>query len=129
MQNYRLSELIDVEALQSMADSLFQSTGMPMGIIDAVDNSILVGAGWQDICTKFHRMHPETLIRCQESDNYIKKRLKNEEVCQYKCQNGLWDIGIPIIVSGRHLATMFLGQFFHEDEIPEKNFFVKQGES
>ncbi len=100
---------------------------MPTGIIDAIDNSILVGAGWQDICTKFHRVHPETLVRCQESDCYIKDRLKSGAPCQYKCRNGLWDIGIPIIVSGRHLATLFLGQFFHENEIPEKDYFVRQG--
>ncbi len=128
MKNYCLSDLIEIEALQNMADSLYQSTGMPLGIIDAVDNSILVGAGWQDICTKFHRVHPGTMLRCQESDNYIKDHLKKGEACKYKCKNGLWDIGIPIIVSGKHLATMFLGQFFHEDEIPERNYFVDQGE-
>lgn len=98
MKNYCLSDLIEIEALQNMADSLYQSTGMPLGIIDAVDNSILVGAGWQDICTKFHRVHPGTMLRCQESDNYIKDHLKKGEACKYKCKNGLWDIGIPIIV-------------------------------
>jgi PAS domain S-box-containing protein len=128
MKHYCLSDLIEIEALQNMADSLYQSTGMPLGIIDAVDNSILVGAGWQDICTKFHRVHPGAMLRCQESDNYIKDHLKKGEACKYKCKNGLWDIGIPIIVSGKHLATMFLGQFFYEDEIPERNYFVAQGE-
>ena len=127
MKNFRLSDLIDTAALQAMADSLYQSTGMPIGIIDAIDGSILVGSGWQAICTKFHRVHPITLSRCQESDNFIKDRLKEGDVCKYKCKNGLWDIGIPIIVHGDHLATMFLGQFFYENEIPERKFFVDQG--
>ena len=128
MRNYHLSDLIDIEALQSMADSLYQSTGMPIGIIDAIDNSILVGAGWQAICTKFHRKNPGTLIRCQESDNYIKNQLKIGEACKYKCKNGLWDIGIPIVVSDQHLATMFIGQFFYENEIPDRSFFIDQGQ-
>ncbi len=126
MKSFRLSDLIDTAALQSMADSLYQSTGMPIGIIDAIDDSIIVGAGWQDICTKFHRMNPKTLSRCQESDNYIKHQLKEGDVCKYKCKNGLWDIGIPIFVHGNHLATMFLGQFFYENEIPERRFFIDQ---
>ncbi|WP_136360681.1 PocR ligand-binding domain-containing protein [Desulfatibacillum aliphaticivorans] len=45
MKKYRLADLIDVAALQRMADSLYQSTGMPTGIIDATDNSIIVGSG------------------------------------------------------------------------------------
>ncbi len=111
-----------------MADSFYQSTSMPLGIIDAIDNSILVRAGWQDICTRFHRVHPQTLVNCQESDNFIKDHLKNKEVCQYKCKNGLWDIGMSITISGKHLATMFLGQFFYEDENLERKFFVGHGE-
>jgi PAS domain S-box-containing protein len=127
MKNFRITDLVDTAALQDMADSLYESTGMPIGIIDAIDNSLLVGAGWQDICTKFHRLHPEMLSRCQESDNYIKDHLKTGESCKYKCKNGLWDIGMPIIVAGKHLATMFLGQFFYEDESPERAFFIEQG--
>ncbi len=35
----------------------------------------LVATGWQDICTSFHREHPETLRGCLESDLEINKRL------------------------------------------------------
>ncbi len=110
--NYRLSDLLDLTSVQKMAEAHYRAAGMPIGIIDAFDSSILVGASWQEICTKFHRANPEALRRCQESDDFIKGRLVKGEACSYKCKNGLWDIGMPIIVSGRHLATMFLGQFF-----------------
>ena len=109
-----------------MADAHYQSTGIPIGLIDACDNSILVGAGWQDICTQFHRVHPETQKRCQESDNFIKANLKEGEPCSYKCLNGLWDIGMPVVVMGEHLATLFLGQFFYEGEVPDRQFFANQ---
>jgi hypothetical protein len=26
------------------------------------------GTAWQDACTQFHRIHPETLGQCEESD-------------------------------------------------------------
>jgi PAS domain S-box-containing protein len=35
-------------------------------------------------------------------------------------------MGIPIIVRGQHLATIFLGQFFYEGETPDREFFKRQ---
>jgi ligand-binding sensor protein len=125
MRVYRLSDLLDLTSIQKMADSHYRAIGMPLGIIDAVDGSILVGSGWQDICVKFHRVNPGSLQRCRESDNYIKDRLVEGEACHYKCMNGLWDIGMPIVVAGHHLATMFLGQFFCEGEVPDQEFFIQ----
>jgi PAS domain S-box-containing protein len=126
MNNYHLSELIDLPAVQKMADANYKAAGMPIGIIDAFDGSILVGTGWQEICVKFHRSNPESLKRCQASDNYIKHHLLKGEACRYKCKNGLWDIGIPIVVAECQLATLFLGQFFYEGEIPDRDFFIRQ---
>jgi two-component system, cell cycle sensor histidine kinase and response regulator CckA len=123
MIDYRLSDLLDLTILQKMTDAHYRATGMPIGIIDAIDSSILVGSGWQDICVRFHRANPVSLQHCIESDNFIKDRLVEGEACRYKCKNGLWDIGWPIVVDGSHLATMFLGQFFYEDETPDREFF------
>jgi signal transduction histidine kinase len=121
-----LVDLVDLSLVQQMADAHYRAAGMPLGIIDALDGSILVGAGWQDICATFHRANPVARRRCEESDTYIKGHIKAGKTCAYKCANGLWDIGIPIIVAGRHLATMFLGQFFYEGESPDRKFFEKQ---
>lgn len=125
-ETYRLADLIDLNAVQRMADSHYKATGMPIGLIDAFDGLVLVGAGWQDICAHFHRANPETLKRCIESDKFIKANLSENSSSGYKCLNGLWDIGMPIIVSKQHLATLFLGQFFYEGEIPDRQFFINQ---
>ncbi len=126
MRNYRLSDLVDPATVQKLAVAHYNAGGIPVGIIDAFDNSILVAAGWQDVCTLFHRAHPDSLDCCRESDNYIKSRNADGVPCQYKCKNGLWDIGIPVMVEGRHMATVFLGQFFYEGENPDREFFVRQ---
>jgi len=125
MSDYRLSDLLDLTIVQKMAEAHYRAAGMPVGIIDAIDGSILVGTGWQDLCVKFHRANPVSLQRCRESDNYIKDHLIVGDVCRYKCQNGLWDIGLPIVVAGRNVATMFLGQFFYEGEAPDRDFFIQ----
>ena len=128
MKNYRITDLLDLAIVQKLAEANWLATGMPMGIIDAIDGSILVDSGWQDICTRFHRVHPISHKRCRESDNYIKSRLVPGEACYYKCKNGLWDIGIPILIREFHLATLFIGQFFYDGEIPERELFIRQAE-
>ena len=124
----RLSQLLDMSVVQRLAEANYKATGMPIGIIDALDGSILVGCGWQDICTHYHRADPRSLERCRESDDYIKSHLTPDAACEYTCKNGLRDIGVPIVVAGEHLATLFLGQFFYEDEAPDRDFFVRQAE-
>lgn len=126
MTTYRLSDLLDMSMLQKLADSNYRATGLPMRIIDALDSSFLVQAGWEDICKDFHRAHPLSAQRCKESDQGVNDRISTGESCQYKCKNGLWHIAIPIIVSGQHLATMFLAQFYFEGEVPERDYFVQQ---
>jgi two-component system cell cycle sensor histidine kinase/response regulator CckA len=128
MKDYRISELLDLSTIQKLAEGHYQATGMPIGIIDASDGSVLVATGWQDICTLFHRAHPSSLRYCQESDNYIKSHLTEGEVCHYRCKNGLWDIGVPIMVAKRHLATIFLGQFFYEGETADRDYFIRQAQ-
>lgn len=121
-----LSDLINIAQIQKLSESHYKAAGMPIGIIDAKSGEVLVAAGWQDICLKFHRAHPETARRCRESDQYIGNRIPAGKPCAYKCPNGLWDIGIPILVEGRHSATLFLGQFFFEDESFDREFFADQ---
>ncbi len=124
----RLRDLLDVQMLQRLAEANYQASGMPIGIIDATDGSVLVGSGWQDICTLYHRANPITVQRCRESDDYIKANLSRQQPCEYTCRNGLRDIGLPIRVAGQHLATLFLGQFFYEGESPDRAFFVEQAQ-
>ena len=124
MHDYRLSDFLDLSILQKMADALHRATGMPIGVIDAGDGSILVASGWQDICVRFHRANPDSLQRCRESCDYAKDRPVEGKARRYKCKNGLWHISMPIVIDGRHLATMFLGQFFFENEAYDREFFI-----
>ena len=122
----KLSELVNFDHIQKMVDANFKAAGMPTGIIDAVDGEIFAGIGWQDVCVNFHRKHPVSARRCIESDTHITRHIQNGTPHAYKCKNGMRDIGIPIFVDTVHLATLFLGQFFYKDEIPERDFFISQ---
>ncbi len=123
--SYRLSELLDMSLIQKLADSNFLASGLPMSIVDVFDMSVLVQAGWTDICTNYHRAFPLSNRRCIESDRVIEDHL-TKEFHQYKCSNGMWHVALPILVAGRHLATMFLTQFYFEGEVPDRQYFIRQ---
>jgi ligand-binding sensor protein len=83
---------------------------------------------WQEIGTRFHREHPVSVERCRENDDHIRSHLGDGKRVAKRCKNGLWTVGIPILISDEHMATLFLGQFFYEDEQPDKGFFRRQAE-
>ena len=81
-------------ALQSLMDDFYELARFPMAIID-LKGKVLVGVGWQDICTKFHRVHPETCANCIESDTELSAGVPPGECRLYKCKNHMWDIATP----------------------------------
>ncbi|MEA1997605.1 MAG: PocR ligand-binding domain-containing protein, partial [Gemmatimonadota bacterium] len=121
MAEYTFPELVDIRQLQSLMELFHKATGMPAAIVD-VDSTIHVATGWQDICTKFHRVHPVTEARCRESDDYIKSCSNEEGYISYKCRNGLWDLAVPIRIAGEHVASFFCGQLFYEDQPPDYEY-------
>lgn len=126
MKDYRLADLLDMRLIQTLADANFLATGLPMSIVDAFDKSFLVRAGWTDLCMNFHRATPASSQICRESDASVNGHLVEGEAYRYRCKFGLWHVAIPILVAGRHLATMFMTQFGVEGDIPEREFFIKQ---
>ena len=120
-----LADIIDSQALQSLMDDFFQLSKFPMAIID-INGKVLVGVGWQEICLKFHRIHPETFIHCIECDTQLTTGIPPGEFKLYKCKNNMWDVATPIMVGGRHLGNLFSGQFFFEDEPLDYEVFKEQ---
>ncbi len=121
MMTYKLSDLIEVAELQRIMEDFSDATGIVTALLE-MDGTILIAAGWQDICVKFHRINPETACRCTESDTALASRLKKgEKFNTYKCLNGLLDVAVPVIIEGEHLGNFFTGQFLFEP--PDKEFF------
>ncbi len=120
-----LADLLDAPALQRLMDDFYATAHIPMTIMD-VQGRLLVGVGWQDICTQYHRVHPDTCRHCLESDTHLSAGLAQGEHRLYKCKNNLWDMATPIMVAGRHLGNIYTGQFFFEDERVDRELFRAQ---
>ena len=125
MTNLELADVIDIKAVQSLMNDFYKLSHITMALVDLKGN-VLVGVGWQDICTKFHRVCPETCKHCLESDTKLSSGVSAGEFKLYKCKNNMWDIATPIIVGGQHVGNAFSGQFFFEDEPLNYELFRSQ---
>lgn len=120
-----LADVIDAPALQEMMNDYYALTGIGVGIID-LKGTVLVGTGWQDICTRFHRATPESRAYCHESDIYLSSGIPPGTFREYRCKNNMWDIATPIMLGDRHIGNIFLGQYFYDDEEPDYELFRSQ---
>lgn len=125
MERLTLGELVNLTALQTMADNLYSAAGIPVGILD-LEGNILVSSGWQDICIRFHRINPTSLKSCRLSDQSVIDRLNDNDIVSYKCMNNMWEVSVPIIVEGQYLASIIVGQFFYDDEVVDIDVFIEQ---
>ena len=123
--NMGLEDLFDVPAIQSLMDDFFKLVPMAMAIID-LKGKVLVGVGWQDACTKFHRINPDACRNCIESDLQLSAGIPPGEYKVYKCKNNMWDVATPIMVGDSHFGNLFMGQFFFEDEPLDYELFRSQ---
>ena len=109
--DYKLSDLIDVEQSRSLLESFCEAVGIASAIID-LEGNVLIGVGWQKICTDFHRVNESTCKRCIESDTELANELgRGQKFSLYRCKNGMTDAASPIIIEGQHIANAFVGQF------------------
>ena len=125
LQCLELSDLLDVAAVQSLVEAVYQLTQIPVFILDLHGN-VLISVGWQDICMKFHRVNPDACKNCKMSDRALSTGVPGGEFKVYHCKNNMWDVVMPIMLGDRHLGNLFSGQFFFSDETVDEELFVRQ---
>ncbi len=120
-----LADVLDIPAVKSLVEDFYAVTRIPTALID-VHGNFLVAVGLQEVCTKFHRRHPETCRNCVESDMYLSAGVEPGEFKVYRCKNNLWDVSTPIMVGGQHLGNLFTGQFLFAEEAFDEECFRLQ---
>jgi PAS domain S-box-containing protein len=123
-EELRISDLLDLDQLQSLLSNFCEAVGIASAIID-LKGKVLVAARWQRACTDFHRTCEISCQRCIESDTELAIKLEaGHNFTIYQCKNGMTDAASPIIIDGRHLANVFIGQFHLQE--PDLEFFRRQ---
>lgn len=122
--NYVLSELINVDELQSLCALFSQLTGFATALLDMKGN-VLLATNWQDICLEFHRKNPETAAECRQSDTILGEHpAPGATYSLYQCRNGLVDVSVPIMLDNQQIGKLYTGQFLFAP--PDVQFFRRQ---
>ncbi len=117
-------ELIDFKKVDTLLEGFSKATGFVTAILD-LEGNVLSKSGWRQICTNYHRIHPETSQNCRISDTKLANKMAVDKDYQtYQCLNGLVDVAVPIVIKGDHIANLFTGQIFLEE--PDRAFFKKR---
>ncbi len=122
---YGILDLVDLEMLRDIFEKFTAATGFTIGFLDHPGLNILIATGWRDICTRFHRENPEAAEICRRSNARLLDGLKDPgQVTIDPCDHGLVDCATPIIIKGRHIASLATGQLLLAPADPER--FRKQ---
>jgi len=113
---YGIGDIVDLKQLQLIFEHFTAATGFTIGFLDHPALNILIATGWRDICTKFHRSCPEAEAVCLRSNRRLLDHLDEPgKIVAEQCGHGLVDCAIPIIVNGKHIASLATGQLFMQE--------------
>ncbi len=122
---YSIEDLVDIARLRSLFEEFSNATGFTTGFVSFPDQKLLITTGWRPICTKFHRDCPASAEFCKESNIELTRCLKElKELSIMPCGNGLVDGATPVIIRGKHIASLATGQVLLEK--PDRERFIRQ---
>jgi two-component system, sensor histidine kinase and response regulator len=123
-EELEVSDLLDLDDFQALLSNFCDAVGVASAISDLKGN-LLAFANFRRACTQYHRVGEISSQRCIESDTIVGSRLKEgQDFTIYQCKNGMTDAAAPLIIDGRHLANILIGQFHLQE--PDLDFFRQQ---
>ncbi|MEJ2251291.1 MAG: PocR ligand-binding domain-containing protein, partial [Candidatus Lokiarchaeota archaeon] len=102
------SFIINSLEIQSLLDNFHKLTHIGIGILD-MKGKVHVHTEWQDICTKFHRVNPQSCRNCIDSDIFLTKEIKEGKYLMYKCKNNMRSLATPIYFGEKRIGTLYFG--------------------
>ena len=73
---YSIKDLIDIQHLREVLEKFSNATGFTTGLVSYPEQDLLIGTGLRDICTKYHRVFPESEKHCKKSNRSLTSQLK-----------------------------------------------------
>ncbi|ADQ14424.1 sensor histidine kinase [Halanaerobium hydrogeniformans] len=118
--DYDLSEVINIDVLQSIQDKFAEATGLAAVIVDREGIPVTNCSRFTSFC-KTIRYCEKGFQKCTLSDSQGGIRAKEEgKSAPYVCESGLIDMAAPIILENRFIGTILCGQIILEEDGREK---------
>jgi len=125
---YEIRDLVDIPGLKQTFQKFTDATGISIELTDYPGMTVLINTAWQSICTEYHRTVPNAVASCiRTNSTLVSYRRGPVKAVALECPYGLIDCGVPVVVDGRRIASLFTGQVFQEE--PDLDRLSKQAET
>lgn len=122
MEDIKLADIIDLKFLQEFQDTFAKSFNMACLIVEA-GGPVTNPSNFSDACT-FIRSTNSGIEKCSECHlKWGKLSAEKKEPIIHNCHLGLTAFSVPILIDGKHIATIMGGQVFTEK--PNEEHFNK----
>ena len=113
-EDIKLSDVFDMDFLQSFQDSFARAVGMTAVTVDKDGKPVTRPTDWSEFCMKYTRGSAEGCRRCEQCDkNGGETAARTGKPAVYECHAGLMDFGAPIIVDGKQIGSILGGQILN----------------
>mgnify|MGYP001397580371 CR=1 FL=1 len=121
VENYKLSEIIDVISLKDIQDKFAKMVGLSTVTVENSGNPLVAPSNFTEFCSLI-RSSNEGNNRCIKCDSIAGTiAMESGKPVVYNCHSGLIDVAAPIIVNDHYLGCMLCGQVLIND-VKGKNF-------
>ena len=111
VEKLTLSDLISIEELQQLQDTLADMHGVASVITDPIGNLLTLPSNEISVCRLIHRS-PKGVARCLEiSRSMARTEDGHEELCEMCESIGIMKTAVPIMVKDIHLADWWVSQY------------------
>ncbi len=122
-QNLKLTDVIDINYLQSLQDAFSDATGMASISID-LNGNVTRPSNFHEFCMDLTRNCSEGLRRCLDCDKHGGEESQaTGRPAVYSCHAGLTDFAVPIVVDGQHIGSIIGGQVLTRE--PDEEYFKR----
>lgn len=120
IEELQLTDLIDINFLQEFQDTFSEFMGVA-SLTYGKTEPITKPSNFVNLCSVYIRKSELGQQRCQECDlKWGNFAAEKSEPQIYDCHAGLTDFVVPIMVGGKHIASIFGGQIFTHPPDEEK---------
>ncbi len=120
MDTYTFQDIFDIDFMQKLIDSLSAALQVGISIRGPQGERITKDSDYCSFCRDIVKKTPIGNARCEMSDRALSAHSDTKPyICH--CQSaGLTDASVSILVEGRHLASILVGQVRLAEDVPDE---------
>ena len=106
-----LQDLIDMDILVKLQDSLHSVLGISTGVADTNGVALASHSSWTDFCGGHIKKSKRGLAACENCDKQgMISAMESKCAMTYQCHTGLTDFAVPIVIGGKNMGCFLGGQ-------------------